>query len=156
MKCILKQRLIAAMLATSALAVTGACSSFGAQDYNYSEARSVQSVAYGTLESVRPVRLDEDHSLVGTGVGAVLGGLVGNTLGGGNGRAATTVLGAVGGGLAGNALEHNATQQEGAELVVRLDSGQTIAVVQDGSQRFEAGQRVRVLTGSHGARVEHA
>jgi outer membrane lipoprotein SlyB len=39
---------------------------------------------------------------------------------------------------------------------VRLDSGATIAVVQGGSQGFEAGQRVRVLSGPRGSRVEHA
>jgi outer membrane lipoprotein SlyB len=47
-------------------------------------------------------------------------------------------------------------QQTGEELVVRLDSGQTIAVVQGGSQGFERGQRVRVLTGERGTRVELA
>jgi outer membrane lipoprotein SlyB len=39
---------------------------------------------------------------------------------------------------------------------VRLDNGQTIAVVQGGFQDFAAGQRVRVLSGSQRTRVEHA
>src|SRR5712664_3309423 len=128
----MKQNLIAAMLAASALAVAGGCASIAPQDYGYSEARSVQSVAYGTIESVRPVRLNEDHGGVGTAAGAI------------------------GGGLAGNALERNATAQSGTEIVVRLDSGATIAVVQGASEQFEAGQRVRVLTGRGGSRVEHA
>jgi outer membrane lipoprotein SlyB len=45
-------------------------------------------------------------------------------------------------------------EQTGEELVVRLDSGETIAVVQGGSQGFEPGQRVRVLTRVRRARVE--
>jgi outer membrane lipoprotein SlyB len=150
---VMKQAVIAVMLSASA-AVAG-CASFGPQDYSYREARSVQDVAYGTIESVRPARLDADHAGVGTGVGAVVGGLVGSTLSHGPGRAATTVLGALAGGLGGNALEHNAREQTGEELVVRLDSGRTIAVVQ-GAAAFERGQRVRVLTGASGARVEHA
>jgi uncharacterized protein YcfJ len=35
----------------------------------------------------------------------VLGGLIGNQIGGGNGRALATVAGAVGGGYAGNEVE---------------------------------------------------
>ncbi|OLC65745.1 MAG: hypothetical protein AUH79_07125 [Betaproteobacteria bacterium 13_1_40CM_4_64_4] len=152
----MKQGLSAAMLAASALAVAGGCASFAPQEYGYSEARSVQSVAYGTIESVRPVRLNEDHGGVGTAAGAAIGGLAGNELGHGYGRAVTTILGAIGGGLAGNAIERNATAQSGTEIVVRLDSGATIAVVQGASEQFETGQRVRVLTGRGGSRVEHA
>jgi outer membrane lipoprotein SlyB len=74
----------------------------------------------------------------------------------GGGRAAATVLGAVGGGIAGNVIERNVTAQDGQEIVVRLDSGSTIAVVQGGAREFEAGERVRVFTGPSGARVERA
>jgi outer membrane lipoprotein SlyB len=151
----MKQRLMAATLAAAALALTAGCSTFGPQDYDYSEARSVQSVAYGTVESVRPVRVDEDHAGVGTAAGAVLGGLLGSTLFHGAGAVASTVVGAVAGGVGGNALEHEATARNGDEIVVRLDRGRTIAVVQGGFRDFEAGQRVRVLTGSEGTRVEH-
>ena len=77
----MKQNLIAAMLAASALAVAGGCASIAPQDYGYSEARSIESVVYGTIESVRPVRLNEDHGGVGTAAGAVIGGLAGNELG---------------------------------------------------------------------------
>jgi len=150
----MKQHLIGTVLVASALAITGGCATYGPQDYSYSEARTVESVAYGTVESVRPARLNEDHAPVGTIAGAAIGGLLGNSIGEGNGIA--TILGAVGGGLAGNAIEHNASAQNGEEIVVRLDNGPTIAVVQGGSQWFERGQRVRVLSGPRGSRVEHA
>jgi outer membrane lipoprotein SlyB len=151
----MKQRLIAAMLAASALAITGGCASFAPQDYSYSEARTMESVAYGTIESVRPARLNEDQVPVGTIAGAAIGGLFGSSIGRGAGRGVATILGAVGGGFAGNAIEHNATAQNGEEIVVRLDNGSTIAVVQ-GAQGFERSQRVRVLSGPRGSRVEHA
>lgn len=151
----MNQRLMAAMLAASAVVVTAGCESVAPQDYSYSEARSTQSVAYGMVESVRPVQLSEDHAPVGTVAGAAIGGLLGNSIGHGNGRGVATILGAVGGGFAGNAIERKASAQNGEEIVVRLDNGSTIAVVQ-GAQGFEAGQRVRVLTGPKGSRVEHA
>jgi outer membrane lipoprotein SlyB len=150
----MKQHLIAAMLTMTALA--GGCATFSPADYGYREARTVQTVVYGTIQSVRPVRLNEDEAPVGTVAGGAIGGLVGNTIGHGGGRAAATILGVVGGGLLGNSVEHSASAQNGEEIVVRLDNGTTIAVVQGGPQGFEAGQRVRVLTGSRGARVEHA
>ena len=137
------------------VAIVAGCASVGPQDYSRSEARTVQTVAYGTIESVRPVRLGEDQPIVGTVAGAALGGLLGNSIGHGGGRAAATIIGAVGGGIAGNAIERNVTAQSGEEIVIRLDSGSTIAIVQAGSQGFEAGQRVRVLTGPKGSRVEH-
>jgi outer membrane lipoprotein SlyB len=142
------------MLAVTVLA--GGCATFSPADYDYREARAVQTVVYGTIQSVRPVRLNEDEAPVGTIAGGAIGGLLGNSIGHGGGRAAATILGAVGGGFLGNSIEHGSTAQNGEEIVVRLDSGATIAVVQGGPERFEAGQRVRVLTGPRGARVEHA
>lgn len=48
-----------------------------------------------------------DMHPVGTGVGAVVGGLLGNQVGGGNGRKAATVAGLLLGGYAGNEVAHN-------------------------------------------------
>ena len=42
------------------------------------------------------------NSPVGIGVGAVIGGLLGNQVGGGNGKTLATIAGAVGGGYLGN------------------------------------------------------
>jgi uncharacterized protein YcfJ len=44
------------------------------------------------------------NSPVGIGVGAVLGGLLGNQIGGGNGKTLATIAGAVGGGYVGNEI----------------------------------------------------
>ena len=141
------------ILLVALLSLGAACAS-GPNDYSASEARVVQTVAYGTVESVRAVRITEDKPFVGTVTGAALGGLLGNQIGHGGGRAAATVIGAVGGGIAGNAVERHVTAQDGQEVVVRLESGNTIAVVQPGMQNFSIGERVRVLTGPKGTRVE--
>lgn len=44
------------------------------------------------------------NSPLGIGVGAVVGGLLGNQVGGGNGRTLATIAGAVGGGYVGNEI----------------------------------------------------
>src|SRR6266850_2517528 len=142
----------AALLLCAAL--TSGCASVGPQVYNASEARSVESVQYGTVVSVRPVEIKGDRAVVGTLAGAAVGGLLGSQIGHGNGSIAGAVLGAVGGGVAGNAIEQRTTTHKGEEITVRLDSGETIAIVQAGWQDFAAGQRVQVVTGRGGARVE--
>lgn len=46
--------------------------------------------------------------------------------------------------------------QTADELLVRLDDGQAISVVHTGMRIFEAGQRVQVVPGPEGVRIEHA
>src|SRR3569833_1403024 len=47
----------------------------------------------------------DEHRLVGTGVGAVVGGLLGSRIGGGNTRIVTGLAGAAAGGYAGNKIQ---------------------------------------------------
>ncbi len=47
----------------------------------------------------------DEHRVAGTAIGAVVGGLAGNQVGGGKGKTLATVAGAVGGGYAGNRIE---------------------------------------------------
>lgn len=49
--------------------------------------------------------LQDTNRIAGTAVGAVVGGLLGNQVGGGNGKKIATVVGAVGGGYAGNQVQ---------------------------------------------------
>ena len=73
---------------------------------------------------------------------------------GGRGQIVGAILGAVAGGIAGSAIEENTTKKNALEITVRLDGGQLIAVVQEmGSERFQPGDRVRVLSGNGSSRV---
>src|SRR5690606_5949169 len=65
----------------------------------------------------------------GTVAGAVIGGLVGNQVGSGNGRKLATVAGAVGGGFAGREIDRRHT---GGRVVERVD--RQCRTVQDSSQ----------------------
>jgi len=151
----MNQRWIAFALAASALAASAGCATNdGPRNYSVGDERVVQTVTYGTVQSVRAVHIDENGAPVGTIAGAAVGGILGSQIGHGAGRGVGAVLGAVGGGLAGNAIEHRVTEQDGEEIVVRLDNGSTIAVVQGGSLNLRPGDRVQVLNGGRGARVE--
>jgi uncharacterized protein YcfJ len=56
----------------------------------------------------KPVK--DEHRLVGTGVGAVVGGLLGSRIGGGNTRIVTGLAGAAAGGYAGNKIQEKVQQ----------------------------------------------
>lgn len=122
--------------------------------YSASEAKQVQSVSYGTLVSVRAIKIqgDDNSNIVGALGGAILGGLVGNTIGGGAGRSVAAAGGAVLGGVAGQKVQSGLNTSNGVELEIRKDDGNTIMVVQkQAATRFSVGQRVVLAT--NGSRV---
>ena len=67
--------------------------------------RETQQQAYAAQHPVRSYV--SDMHPVGTGVGAVLGGVLGHQVGGGNGKKLATVAGALLGGYAGNEVAHD-------------------------------------------------
>ena len=149
------KRMISLALAASALTLAAGCATNdGPRDYSAREERVVQSVEYGTVVSVRSVKIDENSAPAGTIAGAAVGGILGSQIGHGSGSALGAILGAVGGGLAGNAIEHSATEHNGEEITVRLDNGSTVAVTQGGRADVRPGDRVQVLQGERGARLE--
>ena len=122
------------------------------------EAGRAQNVMFGTVTSVRTVNIQGD-SLGGTLIGAGVGGLAGNQIGGGSGRRAATVGGALAGGAIGSHVGQSVTSRTGLEIEVRLDDGgRRVSVVQEvsGRESFNKGDRVRVITGAGGrTRVAH-
>lgn len=65
----------------------------------------VQQQSYAPQHPVRTYV--SDMSPVGTGIGAVVGGVLGHQVGGGNGKKLATVAGALLGGYAGNEVAHD-------------------------------------------------
>jgi uncharacterized protein YcfJ len=56
--------------------------------------------------------VQDQHRVAGTAIGAVAGGLLGSTVGGGKGKTLATVAGAVTGGYAGNQVQKNMQQKD--------------------------------------------
>jgi len=148
---------ITRLLAVSLLAaLLAACASSNSGSvYSRDEARKVQTVKTGVIESVRQVKLEGTKSPVGTIAGGAVGGIAGSSVGGGRGSAIAAVIGAVAGGLAGSALEEGVTRKDGVELTVKLDGGGMIAIVQEADEVFNAGEKVRILESGGVSRVSH-
>lgn len=142
--------LVLAVAVAGSVTLTGCATSQSATAYSRSQVQQTQDVQLGTVESVRNVTIEGTKSHIGTGAGAILGGIGGNAIGGGRGKAAATIGGVLLGGLIGAAIEEGATRQAGVEIVVRLDNGRTIAVVQKADFVPYPGQRVRVVTSHNG------
>ena len=123
--------------------------------YNGTQVQREQVVRFGTIESVRPVAIQNPDSGVGTLAGAGLGGVAGSAVGAGRGSIVGAIVGAVAGGVAGNAIENSADRKPGYELTVRLDDGEMRAIVQAADEPFNPGDRVRVLSRGGISRVTH-
>lgn len=144
--------LVAALI--SVLLVACASSNSGSV-YSRDEARKVQTVKTGVVESVRPVKLEGTKSPVGTIAGGAVGGIAGSSVGGGRGSAIAAVIGALVGGLAGSAAEEGITRKDGLEITVKLDGGGLVAVVQEADETFKAGEKVRLVENGSTTRVSH-
>ena len=73
----------------------------------------------------------DENRLAGTAIGAVAGGLLGSTIGGGKGKTAATVVGAAAGGYAGNQVQKGMQQKD-----VTSSTERRCRTVQDKSQKL--------------------
>jgi outer membrane lipoprotein SlyB len=101
----------------------------------------------GRVEAVHAIQQAAKPSGVGVAAGAVLGGLLGNQVGSGNGRTLATVAGAVGGGYAGNEVEKRTRATTSYQVQVRMEDGRLRTFPFAQQPGWNAGDRVRVVNG---------
>ena len=105
---------------------------------------------YGYVESVEVVPGD---SRSGPGIGAIggaiAGGVLGNQVGHGTGRAAATIGGAVAGGVIGNEVQKRVNRGDETmyRFRVRMDDGSYQTYTQEQHDNIRPGDRVRVENG---------
>lgn len=136
--------------------ILGACASSNSGSvYSRDDARKVQTVRTGIVESVRPVKLEGTKSPIGTIAGGAIGGVAGGSVGHGNGSTIGAIVGAVVGGLAGSAVEEGITRKDAFEITVKIDGGALVAIVQEADEQFRAGDKVRLIESGGTTRVSH-
>ncbi len=139
------------VLATVAAALA-ACSnpSLSPDVYSRSDAQQTFRVRYGEVVEVRPVPLEGEATDLGTFGGGWIGYGAGRDLADGDSyQHFAGAVGGVAGALAGRAIEKSFTGEDGIELIVELDNGELIGIVQADDVSFVEGERVRVMM-SHG------
>jgi len=125
---------------------------YSSQPYQQQEYRTAKAPAVcnscGRVESVVAVNQPAQGSGLGIAAGAVLGGVLGNQVGGGNGRTLATVAGAVAGGYGGNEVEKRTRSTTTYQVRVRMEDGDMRTFPQNGPDGFGVGDRVRVVNGA--------
>lgn len=152
----MKQKTITTALAVALVALTGcATENTSGTIYKASETKREQIVRMGVIESIREVQIQQDNNGIGAIAGGVVGGIAASDIGGGKGSAIAGILGAVAGGAVGNAIEERINTKKGLEITVKLDSGELRVYVQDASEMFKPGERVRLVSTGGVVRVTH-
>lgn len=123
---------------------------------------SVQSSgAYSGYGVVQAIELVQQNTTANSGIGgsgigigaiagAVVGGVLGNQVGGGTGQTVATVAGAAGGAYVGNEIEKRQQQKtaDAYKVTVRMNSGAYQTVTQNNNAGLRVGDRVRIDNGS--------
>ena len=102
----------------------------------------------GVVAAVHTVEQHPQTSGVGAVAGALIGGVIGNRFGAGNGRALSTAAGAVGGGFAGNAIEKHGNGTVSYQVSVRMDNGKMRTFTYAAQPGWNPGDRVQVVHGA--------
>lgn len=138
--------LAAALMASLTLVGCANTDVYSGSVYRGEQAKEARSISYGTILSVRDVKIQADNQgVIGTVGGGVLGGIAGSTIGGGTGQAVATAIGAIAGSVIGSKVEEKASQVSSLEMVIRKDDGKEIVVVQKKEDGFVPGKRVRIV-----------
>ena len=98
----------------------------------------------GTVQQVKLEKRKGEGGAVGIVGGAVVGGLLGNQIGGGTGKTLATVGGAVAGGYAGNEVQKHATSKNVWVTKVKMKDGSIRNFEQQSQPGWAAGNRVKV------------
>lgn len=126
--------------AVLAMSTTACTNNLGANQRSVSSVGYASTVLQGTIQAATPVTITKDNSILGAGVGAVLGGLAGSELGGGDkANAAGGIAGAVLGGLAGNEAGKALGRRNGYSYIVAFDSGEVKEIVLAGDAAYAPG-----------------
>lgn len=145
---------LAAVSALGALTLGGCANEpYSGNTYSTAQVGQAQSVSYGTITAIRAVKIqgkDKDNLNFGSIGGAVIGGLLGNQVGGGSGKDIATAVGAIGGAFAGNRVNGSSDNTNGMEVQVKRDDGKNFVIVQQADNTYVVGQRVRILGDNQG------
>lgn len=134
--------------------VLSACVNSRSPDvYSPQQAQRAYQVYDATILELRVVKISGESTRVGTLGGAWIGSTAARSAGGGRGSRILGAVGGVAGAVIGRSTERELTADEGLEILLQLDNGDTVAVVQGGDMPFAVGEQVRVLRDGASARV---
>tara|TARA_B100001769_G_scaffold233125_1_gene196419 strand:- start:66 stop:527 length:462 start_codon:yes stop_codon:yes gene_type:complete len=138
------------------IAVISSCSTSSLRPdvVDRSSAQRTQSVSFGIIEDVTQVTIEGDREL-----GALTGGVIGGAVGSSNSdeeieSGVGAILGSLIGSKVGAEIGSAITKLNGVELLILLDSGKYISIIQEvGDKNFMSGQAVKIIRSGGKSRV---
>ena len=137
------------------LMVSCSYSSLRPEVVDRSDAQRMQTVIFATVVSVDRVILSGDGGETGAVAGAIIGGVAGASVTDSETESDIAgVLGALVGSAVGSKMGDAATRKPAIELLLDLDSGKTVSIIQEeGDYTFDVGQRVKIIKNKGKSRV---
>lgn len=130
------------------VALTMSAAAFAQADHAPAHGARAKALALcghcGTVQEVMHVKRKGEGGAAGIVGGAVVGGLLGNQVGGGSGKALATVGGAVAGGYVGNEVQKKVTSRSVWVTRVKMRDGSIRSFEQEPKPGWVAGSIVRV------------
>ena len=119
-----------------------------------SDAQRMQTVIFATVVSIDRVILSGDGD-TGAIAGAIIGGVAGSSVTDSEKESDIAgVLGALVGSAVGSKIGDAATRKPAIELLLDLDSGKSVSIIQEeGDYNFAVGQRVKIIKNKGKSRV---
>ena len=133
------------------LGLLTACVSQRGTTYSRHDTQRSWTVREATVVQIVEATIEGQHSAIGTFGGGYIGNSVGRTVGAGAGSTIAGAVGAVAGAIAGKQTEKAVTREKAWELLVEMQGGETLAIVQPADQTFGEGEKVRVYTRRDGS-----
>lgn len=122
--------------------------------YSANSIGQVSDVVQGKIIDIQKVNVKGENN-VGARVGGMAGGLGGALAGSGN--ILTSIAGSIGGaivgGVAGGATEKAITSSTAFQFVIQLDSGKSIAVLQENNKGLNVGDEVTIFKSGNNTRI---
>jgi len=136
------------------LMVSCSYSSLRPEVVDRADALRMQTVIFATVVSIDRVILSGDGD-TGAVAGAIIGGVAGSSVTDSEKESDIAgVLGALVGSAVGSKVGDAATRKPAIELLLDLDSGKTISIIQEeGDYSFAIGQRVKIIKNRGKSRV---
>ncbi len=135
------------------LAIAGCANDPVHRSYPAHSVGSALNVHDGEIITISTINVEGRHDQLGTLGGGSVGYSVGRSVGSGTAARVAGAAGAVGGAIVGRAIQRKATEQTAYQVIVELDTGRVVAIVQTELDDLGEGAPVRVLMGRSNNRV---
>lgn len=123
--------------------------------YVRGEVREAQTLRRGVVVDIAQVTIEPNQTGAGGAVGGLIGGIAAGNTNGHGAKQIIQVVSIILGGLAGEYIERRALTKGGLEIVIDLEDGSSVSIVQetDKENPFTVGDQIRLVENGKTLRV---